>query len=75
MSTIFSLGNEIYATLLSVDEQGTATLAVNVNPLVNWLWIGGILMCLFPFFGLARVRRLKEEEEAPSPADTPVAQE
>ncbi len=75
VSTIFSLGNEIYATLLSVDEQGTATLAVNVNPLVNWLWIGGILMCLFPFFGLARVRRLKEEEEAPSPADASAARE
>ena len=65
MSTIFSLGNEIYATLLSVDEQGTATLAVNVNPLVNWLWIGGILMCLFPLFTLTRVRRLEEGEEAP----------
>lgn len=62
VSTLFSLGNEIYATLLSVNEQNRATLAVNINPLVNWLWIGGTLMCLFPFVGLSRVRRLKEEE-------------
>lgn len=62
VGTLFSLGNEIYATLLSVSEQGRATLQVNVNPLVNWLWIGGTVMCLFPFLGLSRVRRLKEED-------------
>ena len=62
VSTLFSLGNEIYATLLSVNEQNRATLAVNVNPLVNWLWIGGTIMSLFPFVGLSRVRRLKEED-------------
>lgn len=62
VATLFSLGNEIYATLLSVDEQGRATLQININPLVNWLWIGGTLMCLFPFLGLARTRRLQEDD-------------
>ncbi len=74
VGTIFSLGNEIYATLLSVDDQGKATLAVNINPLVNWLWIGGILMCLFPLFSLARVRRLEEGEEAPASTEARVTQ-
>lgn len=62
VSTLFSLGNEIYATLLSVDGNGRAVLQVNINPLVNWLWIGGTIMCLFPLLGLSRVRRLKEED-------------
>lgn len=62
VGTLFSLGNEIYATLLSVDPEGRATLQVNINPLVNWLWIGGTLMSLFPFLGMSRVRRLKEED-------------
>jgi cytochrome c-type biogenesis protein CcmF len=62
VDTIFNLGNEIYSTLLGVDKNGKATLAVNVNPLINWLWIGGTLMCLFPFLGLKRVRR--EDDEA-----------
>ena len=62
VSTLFSLGNEIYATLLGVDQSGKATLAVNVNPLVNWLWIGGTIMSLLPFLGLARVRRQEEDE-------------
>lgn len=64
VSTLFSLGNEIYATLLSVDQDNRATLAINVNPLINWLWIGGTLMSLFPFAGLSRVRRFREEEAA-----------
>ncbi len=63
VSTLFSLGNEIYATLMSVDDSSRASLAVHINPLVNWLWIGGTLMCLFPFIGLARVKRLREQEE------------
>jgi cytochrome c-type biogenesis protein CcmF len=58
VSTLFSLGNELYATLLGIDERKRATISLNVNPLVNWLWIGGTLMCLFPFAGLARVRRM-----------------
>ena len=63
VSTIFSLGNELYATLLSVDDRSRATLSMNINPLVNWLWIGGVLMSLFPFLGLARVRRLHSADE------------
>jgi cytochrome c-type biogenesis protein CcmF len=62
VDTLFSLGKEIYATLLSIDESGRATLTVNVNPLVNWLWIGGTVMCIFPFFGLRRVRRMKTDQ-------------
>ena len=69
VGTLFSLGNEIYATLLSVDDQNRANLAVNINPLVNWLWIGGILMCLFPFLGLAPVKRVTDDDKNPaSPA-------
>ncbi len=56
VSTLFSLGNELYATLLSLDESRRATILIHVNPLVNWLWIGGILMCLFPLLGLRRVK-------------------
>jgi len=72
VSTRFSLGNEIYATLLKIDEENKATLMVNINPLVNWLWIGGTLMCLFPFLGLRRVSRERESEgSAEKPLETP----
>ena len=44
-AVIPSLGNEFYATLMAVDQQNRAVFRLSSNPLVNWLWIGGILMC------------------------------
>jgi cytochrome c-type biogenesis protein CcmF len=60
VSTLPGLGDEIYATLLAVDTQDNVTLKVSVNPLVNWVWIGGALMSLFPLLGLTRRRGRKE---------------
>lgn len=49
VSVIPSLGEELYATLLGFDEAGTASVRVNINPLVNWIWIGATLICLVAF--------------------------
>jgi cytochrome c-type biogenesis protein CcmF len=56
VSVLPSLGTEIYAVLLSANEAGEASLKISLNPLVNWLWIGGTLMCLSVFlvFGSRR---------------------
>ncbi|CCO22083.1 heme lyase CcmF/NrfE family subunit [Maridesulfovibrio hydrothermalis] len=54
VSVIPSLGSEIYSTLLSVDAKGTATLKMSINPLINWMWIGGTMMCIF---GLVAFRK------------------
>ena len=51
-----SLSRDIYAALLSRHEDGKATLALSLHPLVNWLWIGGALMCLAAVARLARHR-------------------
>lgn len=61
VSTIFSLGDEVYSTLLGFTEEGKASFKISVNPLVNWVWIGGTIMCLLPFLVLTRVR-LPEKE-------------
>ncbi|MDR2124188.1 MAG: cytochrome c biogenesis protein CcsA [Desulfovibrio sp.] len=53
--TLFGPGNELYAVLLGIDEM-KASLSFNVNPLVNWIWFGGILMCVFPVAGLVMKR-------------------
>jgi len=57
--TIFSFGNEVYASLLGLEpaksgERARVTVRISVHPLVNWLWVGGTLMCLFPFIALRR---------------------
>lgn len=53
-STSFSLGNELYASLLGVDDQSRARVLVSVNPLVNWIWVGGFLLSVVPFAILRR---------------------
>lgn len=56
VSTIPTLGDELYATLLSSTEQKSISIKVSVNPLVNWIWIGGTIMCLAGLVGLRRFR-------------------
>ncbi|WP_029894199.1 heme lyase CcmF/NrfE family subunit [Desulfohalovibrio reitneri] len=46
VSTLPSLGEELYATLLSVDENRAVTIKASVHPMVNWIWIGSTLMCI-----------------------------
>jgi cytochrome c-type biogenesis protein CcmF len=57
VSIIPSLGDEIYATLLGFDEDKNISVKITINPLVNWLWIGGTLMCVMAFFCLRRQRK------------------
>ena len=54
VDVIPGLGNEIYASLLGLDESSRVVVKVSVEPLVNWLWIGGTIMCLVPLAGLRR---------------------
>jgi len=59
VDTVFSLGSEVYASLLGMEpatpgQEPRVTVKISVHPLVNWLWIGGTLMCLFPFIALRR---------------------
>jgi len=57
VSVIPSLGEEIYATLLGFNEEGAVSLKVSVNPLVNWIWIGGTLSCLIAFLCWRKIER------------------
>ena len=54
VSTLPSLGNELYATLLAASRNKSVSLKISVNPLVNWIWIGGTVMCLAGFLALRR---------------------
>lgn len=61
-STRFSLVNELYGSLLGVNEKGEARVLVSINPLVNWIWIGGCLLSVVPFFMLRRGKGRAEGE-------------
>ena len=67
--TLFSLGNELYATFLGMNGNA-AVVRVSINPLVNWIWIGGVALCLFPFLGLRRARRRPLRKRAEAAGET-----
>ncbi len=54
VDVIPSLGNEVYASLLGMDEDMQVYVQISIEPLVNWLWIGGTIICLAPLLGLRR---------------------
>ena len=65
---------DLYVTLAGWEQGGqTATFQVILNPLVRWIWAGGVVMvlgaigCLLPRF--ARSRQAVEEPEVPELAD------
>ena len=57
VSVIPSLGEEIYSTLLGFNEDGDVSVKVSLNPLVNWIWIGGTLSCLIAFLCWRKIER------------------
>jgi cytochrome c-type biogenesis protein CcmF len=57
VSVIPSLGEEIYSTLLGFNEEGDVSLKISLNPLVNWIWIGGTLCCLIAFLCWRKIER------------------
>lgn len=56
VDVIPSLGNEVYASLLGLDEDMQVYVQISIEPLVNWLWIGGTILCLAPLLSLRRRR-------------------
>ena len=41
-----TLGEDLYVILLGWEEDGTTAFKVLINRLVNWIWIGGVVMGL-----------------------------
>ena len=40
-SVYSTLREDVYVTLTALENDGSATLKIYRNPLVNWIWIGG----------------------------------
>lgn len=69
------LRRDIYAILAGWDDSGRiATLQVYINPMVNWIWIGGILMtlggiyCVLPHLSRKPAASAVPVPKAPEPA-------
>lgn len=65
VDVIPGLGEEVYASLLGLDESSRVLVRVSVEPLINWLWIGGALMSLAPLLSLCRATPRRKAERVP----------
>ena len=69
-----SLAEDLYVTLLAADPAtGSVTLHIFVNPLVVWIWIGGVIVVLGAVFAIwpeRRVRTLAVAERRAVPVPT-----
>jgi len=45
-SVYSTLREDLYVTLTAVEADGSATIKLYRNPLVNWIWIGGVIFVL-----------------------------
>ena len=63
-SVYSKLGEDLYVILTAVEPDGSATLKVHLNPLVNWIWIGGYTFVLGT--GIVMWPRARERSAGPA---------
>lgn len=67
VSIYSSLREDFYLILVGISDDGSAKFQAYVNPLVNWVWAGGILFVLASLWSMwptARERRMAALERA-----------
>ncbi|MFP5377547.1 MAG: heme lyase CcmF/NrfE family subunit, partial [Acidimicrobiia bacterium] len=71
------LRNDVYLSLIATprSDESPAVIAVIVQPLVTWLWIGGGLMVLGTAMAAVPGRRRQPTEPASAPAGPPAPEE
>lgn len=52
VSIISTIGEDVYASLLGMDEDYRVLVRISLEPMINMLWIGAWIMCILPLFGL-----------------------
>ncbi len=45
-SVYSTMTEDLYVILTNIESNGSATLKVYLNPLVNWIWLGGLIFVL-----------------------------
>ncbi len=60
------LREDLYVILGGWDKDGSVTLKVLVNPLVAWMWIGGLMIMLGTHIAVLPDKRVRAEASEPS---------
>ncbi|MDO5536024.1 MAG: cytochrome c-type biogenesis CcmF C-terminal domain-containing protein [Desulfovibrionaceae bacterium] len=51
-----SFGKEVYASVSGLDGKSNMVVQVNIEPMVSWIWLGGVVLSLLPLLNLRRRR-------------------
>ncbi|MBI3794055.1 MAG: heme lyase CcmF/NrfE family subunit [Nitrospinae bacterium] len=60
VSIVSTLKEDLYLVFLALDGENTATFKAHINPLVKWLWIGGMVMGIGTLIAMLPDRREKK---------------
>ncbi len=63
----FTLAEDLYVSLASYQTDESATFVLMVNPLMNWMWIGGFFMTVGVAIILIHVSKTKRKQNALPP--------
>ncbi len=56
-----SFGREVYASVSGLDNSGNMVVQINIEPMVSWIWLGGVVISLLPLLNLGRRRHRRKE--------------
>ena len=59
-----NLKEDLFISLASYQENGSATFAIKINPLMNWMWIGSFIVTLGVIIILIHAMGRKKKETA-----------
>ncbi|MGB3730046.1 MAG: cytochrome c-type biogenesis CcmF C-terminal domain-containing protein, partial [Thermodesulfobacteriota bacterium] len=54
--------DDLYIILSGFNEDGSATIRVMINPLVNWIWAGGLVLVIGAVVTMWPSRRKSRQE-------------
>jgi cytochrome c-type biogenesis protein CcmF len=55
------LSEDLYVSLTALESDGSAALEIHLNPLVSWVWIGGVILTAGGVIAIGlRIRRRRE---------------
>ena len=57
-----TIKDDLYVILASFDDNGTATFRAFLNPLVSWIWVGGLVVLLGAVITMIPVGELRTQE-------------
>jgi cytochrome c-type biogenesis protein CcmF len=53
--------NDLYLNLMAFDRSGAhATISVMVQPLISWIWAGGVIVALGALIGVLPMQRKQQ---------------